>query len=153
MALRWIFWLCALAIAASAAWRYRDVLTAPAKPQPPPKPFVFDNGSARDIAPADAASAVVQAAPPRSGGLRKCVRGSETVYTDAACAKGFKEQAIATDRVNVLSAPPGAPAPKAAAAAPGASPGPQLLRDKLDLSGEARLREKAIERAVEAQGR
>ena len=149
MTLRAIFWLALALIAASAAWRYRDALTGGTAPPPPSKPFEFDNGTLREYAPPASGGQAAAAA----GTMRKCVRGNEVLYTNFACAAGYREKPIAADRVNVLPSVGAARPAVPPGAAPGVSAGPALLRDKLDLSQDARLREKAMERAVEAQSK
>jgi hypothetical protein len=149
MSLRFIFWLAIALIAAAAGWRYRDTITGAAlgTPAAPKKSFEFDNGTLRDIPVAVPGAPALK--PP--GTMRKCVRGYETTYTNFSCPAGFKERPMtAADRVNVVpSTSATRPAPTAGAEPPGIS----SLRDKFDISQDARLREKAMERAVDAQGR
>ena len=151
MTLRMIFWFAMALIAASAAWRYRDALTGAVAPtqSAPRKAFEFDNGTLREYAPPASGAQALTAA----GTMRKCVRGNEVLYTHFACAAGYREKPIAADRVNVLPSVGAARPAALPGAAPGVSAGPALLRDKLDLSQDARLREKAMERAVEAQSK
>jgi hypothetical protein len=135
-------------IAASAAWRYRGAMSSGAPTAPSvSKPFEFDNGTVREQ-PAPA-SAVASSRP---GGLRKCVRGNEVAYTDKVCAPGFREKPVASDRVSLVASPAAAP-PTTLSGAASQSAGPALLRDKLDLSQDARLRDKVMERAIESNSK
>lgn len=85
-----------------SAWRWRDSsLLAPliGRPPPPPKAIVFDNGTVRAQPASEAASAEVIALPV-PGGMRKCVKRSEVIYTDRPCPPGMKEADIDSSRFN-----------------------------------------------------
>lgn len=113
---------------------------------PAPKAFVFDNGSVRDtVVPASApvGKAVVLSPP---GALRKCVRGDRVSYSNLTCPEGFREKPVATEGLSVL---PAAPTPARTAPADRAS----ALREGQEPRPDDKLRQKMIDRAVEAEGR
>lgn len=85
------------------------------------------------------ASAQTAAAP--AAPLRKCVKGQQVAYTNAACPPGHKEQAVTAAPVNVL---PATPVPEAAPA----SSAP-LLHQALDVKQEPTLKDKMMERAID----
>ena len=140
-----IFLAFALLVASSAAWHYRGVFS----PQPDensskPKAIVFDNGTVRDYtpaAPASGASPIAQQAP---GALRKCVKGTETVYTNFACPPKFKEKAVASDRVTVLT-DQGVAAPSSRPATPEGRP---VLREVLDGGADESAKDRVMQRAL-----
>ena len=123
---------------------------------PKPREIVFDNGSVRDLtAPAASAPAakVNELSPP--GVMRKCVRGDQISYSNLTCPAGFRERPIKAEPVTVVPAVR-VPATPAAAAPPGQSPGPnnpRSLRDALDLKPDEQLRQRMIDRAVEAEAK
>lgn len=107
MNLKWIFGGAGVAIVLAFGWRAWQAgpLRAVWTEAPAPAAIVFDNGSVRDLAPASApASAVVQALALK-GGMRKCVRRSEVIYTDRPCPHGMSEQGIDRSRFNVVGDP------------------------------------------------
>lgn len=137
-----------LLMAIGAGWRHRAVIHDGLEPTASrPKPLVFDNGTVRDV-PAPAARPT--AALTRADGLRKCVRGSQTTYTNFDCPAGFKQKNVTTDRVTVLEAQAGRAAPASKPKAAGAQ---RRLQDALDLSADDKLRERMMERAVDAGSR
>ncbi|MBL8306477.1 MAG: hypothetical protein JNM33_07250 [Rubrivivax sp.] len=143
MTLRWMVLVVAALLLASVAWRYRSQISAWLAPEPLPRAIVFDNdASAPPPLPASAAAGPLVRPP---GVMRKCVRGSQTSYTDRPCPPGFRERDLAADRVTVLPA-----APVAAASQPGQR---KTLKQALDVADEDRLRERMIERAVEGATR
>lgn len=149
--------VAAVLVAAAVAWKYRHDLSALAVAEaPPPAPFVFDNGSVRERPVRDDAAASAPRSLPR-GVLRKCVRGSETSYTNVECPPGTKERRVDDSRVTVLETGGSArPASTPASAPTSASEGGarKTLRDALDLNGpDPQLRERAIDRAIQGSGR
>lgn len=143
MSLRWVVAGLAALLLASMAWRYRGIANAWMTPEPPLRPVLFDNDHASVPPPPGSAAATPAARPP--GALRKCVRGGETAYTDRSCPPGFRERDVAADRVTVLPAAPQAAASQAARR--------KTLKQALDVADEDRLRERMIDRAVEAGSR
>lgn len=147
-----------LAIAALAAvimsiafsmWRggaVRDWLRT--TPDRPPE-IVFDNGSVRDTPspPASSPSRAVALSPP--GALRKCVRGDQVTYSNLTCPPGFREKEIAKDRVTVV---PGVRTPPSPPLQPAAKPH-ESMREVLDLKRDEKLRQRMIDKAVEAEAR
>ncbi len=136
----------ALLFLLSGAWRYRHAVNEWLTPPPPPKPILFDNGTVRQYAPPASqpgGKAVVAALPP--GVLRKCVRGSETSYTNLSCPPGFREKPVDGSRVSVVPAGERAAVP-AAAAPPGQAR--KTLNDALDLSKDEQLRQRIMDRAI-----
>jgi hypothetical protein len=147
-----------LAIAALAAvtlsvafsmWRggtFRDWLRT--TPDKPPE-IVFDNGSVRDLPlpPASAPSKGITLSPP--GALRKCVRGEQVTYSNLTCPPGFREREIAKDRVTVI---PGVRTPQSTAVQSAAKPH-EAMKDALDLKRDEKLRQRMIDKAVEAEAR
>lgn len=132
-------------LALAMAFGQRDRLTGWLKPEPPPKPIVFDNGTVRDVAGAASAAAAPVAQSLPMGTMRKCVRGSETQYTNVPCPAGFKELTVSGDRVTVVSSSDAKPK-----AAPGAEPAGERrknVRDLVDADG-GQMREKMIDRAT-----
>ncbi len=150
MILRLLGWLAlaALALAVLAGLqREGSFLGRLLRPEPPPRPIVFDNGTVRSHG---AASQPGAAARPQArlapGALRRCSRGSETAYTDRACPPGFTEGTVSRGTVNVLS---GGGAPRPAAQDTPRPPARSTLHDVLDLGADPRLRERTMERALE----
>ena len=143
--MKYIFLAFAILVASSAAWHYRGAFS----PQPydnaaTPKAIVFDNGSVRDYTstvPASGTAASTQQAP---GALRKCVKGSETVYTNFACPPKFKEKAVASDRVTVLT-DQGVAAPSSRPATPEGRP---VLREVLDGGADESAKDRVMQRAL-----
>lgn len=74
-------------------------------------------------------------------GVRKCVRGSEVVYTSEACPPGHAEQGMQRGTLNVVTATP-VPKPAASAGRTG------TVRDLAVTPGEPTLMDKHIERAT-----
>ena len=160
MLLRMLAALGLLALLASVifslhrAGHFRAWLAGTADPKP--REIVFDNGSVRDLA-APAASApptkLTELSPP--GVMRKCVRGDRVTYSNLTCPAGFRERPIKAEAVTVVPAVR-APATPSAAAPPGQAPGPdnpRSLRDALDLKPDEQLRQRMIDRAVEAEAK
>jgi hypothetical protein len=116
-----------------AAWQHRDRLIAATEQRALPAL----NKLAKEVSP--------QSEAPLAHGktaLRKCLRGTEVIFTDAACPAGFKGQAVVADRVTVVPAadiPPPATSQSSSATA---------LHQALELDKNAQLGEKIIERAV-----
>lgn len=149
---RSLVWLAA-AVAAFAlfSWNQRqgDPIGRLLRPEPPPRPFEFDNGTVRRHAPPasqpDGARARTPLAP---GALRKCSRGTEVSYTDRACPPGHAEGGLTRGTMNVIGAD-GAPR-QAAREAPPQPAGRSSLYDVLDPGADAaRLRQRTMERALE----
>ncbi len=124
-----------------------------------PSAIVFDNGSVRDLAAPAApgasapATKVTELSPP--GAIRKCVRGDRVTYSNLTCPAGFRERPIKAEPVTVVPAVR-LPATPPAAALPGQAPGqnnPRSLRDVLDLKPDEQLRQRMIDRAVEAEAK
>ena len=114
-----------------------------------PREIVFDNGSVRD-APAPAASSPSRTAalsPP--GVMRKCVRGDRVTYSNLTCPAGFRERPISQEGVTVVPAVVTATSPKAQS---GTAPH-QAMREALDLNRDEKLRQRMIDKAVEAEAR
>ena len=87
--------------------------------------------------------------------MRKCVRGDQISYSNLTCPAGFRERPIKAEPVTVVPAVR-VPATPAAAAPPGQAPGPsnpRSLRDALDLKPDEQLRQRMIDRAVEAEAK
>lgn len=142
-------------LAASAAWRDRAAIDRwlQAGPSAQAKPIVFDNGTVREP-PAAASQPFAAAVSLLPGMLRKCVRGGQTTYTDIDCPNGFQQRTVAADRVSIVDAP--ADGSARASAAPRSSTRPaaqRRLHDALDLSQDSRLRERVMERAIDAGSR
>ncbi len=144
-------WPAVALVVALVAWRHRDELKEFFSPPPEPaKPIVFDNGTVRDTTPpppeADAAAAP---APLPRGVMRKCLRGSEVNYTDRECPPGFKEKPVSGSKFTVVPGQGGGAAnPSPPPAKPGADR-PKTLKDALDMRPDDRLRERAIDRAID----
>jgi hypothetical protein len=118
---------------------------------PPPKPIVFDNGSVRDTlpAPASAPSTVTVLSPP--GVLRKCVRGDRVTYSNLTCPEGFRERTVSDDKLTVVPAPATAKPPAKTATAE-TRPG-RALQGALDVQADEKLRQRMIDRAVDAEAK
>jgi hypothetical protein len=133
----------------SVAWRYRhsEFITGAKSPAAKPAPLQFDNGSVRaPVLPASGADGQTPLPMPPVG-LRKCVKGGTTTYTDGLCPTGSKERTIDQGSVSVL---PGAkPGPVSGAAAPLNKPGPKTIRDVLVPPDESqRLRDQRMDRVI-----
>ncbi len=130
-------------------WRggsFRAWLTT--TPDKPPE-IVFDNGSVRDV-PAPAASAVQRTAalsPP--GVMRKCVRGDRVTYSNLTCPAGFRERPVSQEGVTVV---PGVKTSSSATSQPSAAPH-EKMREALDLKRDEKLRQRMIDKAVEAEAK
>jgi hypothetical protein len=79
------------------------------------------------------------AASKGAGGLRKCLSGTQTTYTDEACPPGSREMPISSGNVTVVPATRGARATDTDKAAPGES-----ARSKVDMN----LRDKRVEQVI-----
>jgi hypothetical protein len=139
------------------AGHFRAWLAGTADPKP--REIVFDNGSVRDLAAPAApgasapATKLTELSPP--GVMRKCVRGDRVTYSNLTCPAGFRERPIKAEPVTVVPAVR-VPATPPAAAPPGQAPGPnnpRSLRDALDLKPDEQLRQRMIDRAVEAEAK
>jgi hypothetical protein len=146
MALKAILCALVLALLASIGWRCRqsELIQSWTRIEHESRPIVFDNGTAREVAPSAPSSGPI-GSPTALHTLRRCQRGSEVVYTDNPCQQGFREQPVSRGSVSFLG---GQTAPRGAASA-SPQPLPQsTLREVLGDSGNAGLRDKRIERAI-----
>lgn len=137
-----------LLVLLSIGWRFSRSDTVQAWLHPPdrrPASIVFDNGTVRQTEPA---SGPVELGDPirPPGGMRKCKKGKETVYTDRSCPPGTREVVIANGTVNVL--PGQAPAPTDARSPAGRLPQASAIRDVLDVNDQGQLRQKRIDQVV-----
>jgi hypothetical protein len=90
MSIKLIFGVLVLLVLGAWGWqRHGAALLRPA--EAPLAPFRFDNDPPR---PAPAAEA--------RGGLRKCLKGGQVLYTDGACPEGSKPQAVDGGAVTVV---------------------------------------------------
>ena len=146
MALKAIFWVALLALLGSIMWRYvepgafNDWLKGRGAT---PKPFVFDNGTVREI-PSRPSPDVPISAPQLAKAIRKCQRGAEMIYTDNPCQQGFSDQPISNGSVTAVEAGPRADFPDGAAPA---SRRP-VLREFRNESGGLSLTQKHIDHLV-----
>ena len=146
MALKTIFWGLILALLGSILWRYlepgafNDWLKVRGAT---PKPFVFDNGTLREI-PARTAPDLPISAPNLAKAVRKCQRGAEVVYTDNPCQPGFSDQPIRNGSMTVVEAS------RQANPLNEASPASRrpALRGLVHESGADSLNQKRVERLV-----
>ena len=69
----------------------------------PRKVIQFDNGSVRDLSAASGAASAVTQQLPLKGGMRKCVKRKEVVYTDRPCPDGMQEADIDKSRFNLVN--------------------------------------------------
>jgi hypothetical protein len=76
------------------------------------------------------------------GAMRKCVRKQEILYTDKACPAGMTFASVQGGAVNVVESN-SVPKEKTKS-----DQGRSSLRDVLDVSGNANIKEKMIERAI-----
>jgi hypothetical protein len=143
VSLRWVVVGVLVLLLASVAWRYRGMAQAWLTPEPPLRPVLFENDHATPPPPPGSAAATPAMRAP--GAMRKCVRGGDTTYTDRSCPPGFRERDVAADRVTVLPA-----APQAVASQAGRR---KTLKQALDVADDDRLRERMIDRAVQAGSR
>jgi hypothetical protein len=114
------------------------------RPDAPSKEIKFDNGSVRDVA-RDAASATKITSAEDAlapGAMRKCVRKQEILYTDKTCPAGTTFASVQGGAVNVVESNP---VPKEKTKS---DQGRSSLRDALDVSGNANIKEKMMERAI-----
>ena len=91
--------------------------------------------------PADAAPKPM---PSGAAGIRKCLRGSEVLYTQGACPPGSREAALTQGSITVvppIKATPQAAAPEAGASRPN-------VRTLLRPPGEPDLRERQMDRVI-----
>ncbi len=139
---------------ASAGWRWRGDIDAWLNPASPgvSKPIVFDNGTVREPPP-PASQPFAARLSQVPGGLRKCVKGSQTSYTNFDCPAGFKERAVAADWVSVVDGRAGGSARAAGPASSSGNSAQKRLHDALDLSHDPRLRERVMDRAIDAGSR
>jgi hypothetical protein len=132
-----------------SAWRHRDDAWVQAlwRPEAPPKPVVFDNGSVRAAAqPMVPASAAAKGPDNLPGQMKKCIKGKQVVYTDQPCEAGAKVASVSGGNVTVV--PSIAPKPAAPAQGAQAPSGRSTLHDALDLNGNDNIRDKMMERAI-----
>ena len=130
------------------AWRHRDDAWVQAlwRPEAPPKPVVFDNGSVRDSAVRMPPQPKAEGPDNLPGQMKKCVRGKQVIYTDQPCESGAKVVAVTGGNVTVVpSLTPKASAPTSA--------GPtqadrSTLHQALDVHGQDNMRDKMMERAI-----
>ncbi len=124
----------AVLLLASIGWRYRNapVITAWMSPDPPAAAKIeFDNGTVRDYS---AASQPGQGNDSRnlgSGGVRKCKKGAEIIYTNEACPQGAKEHQMTGGTISVV---PGHGQPKPATPSPMDAPRRATVYDAMDAS-------------------
>ena len=150
MALKTIFWVLALALLGSVVWHYSGSTAVKNLIDPDAvkkKPFVFDNGSVREIAASAPSAAPITApitAPNVVTAMRKCQRGAEVIYTDNPCQKGFLNQPIRNGSVTVVEGNPGSKS----LGEPLRPPVRPVLQEPQDGSGRVGLREKRIDRLV-----
>lgn len=144
-----VAWFAVAALALAALlWQQRgsDPIGRLLRPEPPARPFEFDNGTVRRQGPpASQPDGLRARAPTPPGALRKCTRGTETAYTDRDCPPGFREGGLSRGTVNVIGGGTPRPAPQPAARPAGRS----SLHDVLDPGADLRLRERTMERALE----
>ena len=130
------------------AWRHRDDAWVQAlwRPEAPPKPVVFDNGSVRDSAVRMPPQPKAEGPDNLPGQMKKCIKGKQVVYTELPCDAGAKVAAVTGGNVTVVPSDTPKPAtqPQGAQAAAGRS----NLHDALDLNGNDNLRDKMMERAI-----
>lgn len=137
MARSWLVPGALLVVAAAALAKYSEQISAWLAPPPPPKPFVFDNGSVREPP--------VVTRPPlaqQTGPLKRCEKAGSVTYTDQPCAPGAKARPVGGS-MSVVDGYPTAAAPASSAA--GAQ---QQLRRALDVDGPT-LRDRSAAAAVE----
>lgn len=92
----------AVAFVLLSAWRWRDsswLAPVLGREAPPARPIVFDNGTVRAQPASEPASGQTLALPV-PGGMRKCVKRGEVIYTDRVCPPGMKEADIDSSRFN-----------------------------------------------------
>jgi hypothetical protein len=147
MALRTIFWVALVLIGVAAVFGgrgsrlLRDWLGSNAPVEP--RVIHFDNGSVRDPQPGTPAPATT--AIPKAGTLRKCLRAGETLYTNSTCPPGSRELYVEKGTVNVVEGGLAKPAAEAGAAS---EPRRKTVRDVLDMSDSAEMKQKRIDRVV-----
>lgn len=134
----WVVPGALLVVAAAALAKYGDRLGAWLSPPPPPKPFVFDNGTVREppvVSPRPLAG--------QTGTLKRCEKNGVVTYTDQPCAPGAKAKPVGGSMSVVDAYPaPAAPAPSAAGGAQ------QQLRRALDVEGPT-LRDRSATAAAD----
>jgi len=101
---RIIGWAAAAVLVAMFGWKFRGPIAEWVRTAAPVKPFVFDNGTVRQREAASDAPMQANARPLRNGELRKCVRGTETTYTNVECPRGYAEKTVDKSGLNVLPA-------------------------------------------------
>jgi len=147
MALKRFFVVLGVLLLLAAGWRLWRSESVQLWLNPTPEQRLqirFDNGTVRQAA---SAASVVPGSARVAGGLRKCQRGAQVVYTDGLCAPGATEQAVTRGTVNVM--PGHGPAPAAAAAAAGPTTPPRgNLHDVADRSAEMTISERRLQQAV-----
>ena len=102
----------AVLLMASIGWRYRNapVITAWLSPdQPAAARIEFDNGTVRDYSAASQPSQGNDSRNLGPGGVRKCKKGAEIIYTNEACPHGAKEHQMTGGTISVV---PGDTTPK-----------------------------------------
>lgn len=145
MVLKRLFGVMAALLLLAVGWRLWHSPALHAWLNPPPEQRLqirFDNGTVRQAAPAASGAARV------AGGLRKCQRGAQVVYTDGLCAPGATEVPVSRGTVNVLPGN-GPAAGTTAAAAPGpVSPPRGSLHEVADRSAEMTIHERRLQQVV-----
>lgn len=136
----------ALLLAAAVAWRYRNADFIRELTHGRPQAAVqipFDNGTVRQYEKARPDARPGAAGP---GGVRKCRRGAEIVYTGVECPAGARELPMQGGTLSVVA---GQQAP-ATPSQRGGGPGERrsTLHDVLDRSGDIDITNRRIERAT-----
>ncbi|WP_146219436.1 hypothetical protein [Sphaerotilus hippei] len=148
MLLKRLFLGSLLLILLAAGWRHRHAQWVQALLSPKDTRAVqipFDNGSVRDVGPGPAPRPPARLSDVPIGGVRKCQKGGEVIYTDRACPRGGQEQPIRQGTVNVVAGQPRPAAESGQAAGPQPLIASPLIAPHLDGPG---LRGRQIERAV-----
>lgn len=147
MAIKAIFWVTLLALATAAGWHYRRAEWVqgwihPRSAKPPA--IKFDNGSVRDADASSQPTAMASQATPL-GGIRKCRKGGQVVYTDGTCPPGAQEQPLRNGTVTIISGQAGTKSANAGEPAPQRA----TLRDVLDPPEEVSLKDKRMQKIVD----
>lgn len=104
----------------------------------------FDLGSKIDLKPPINLQSSTAQSP---NGLKKCVQGSQVIYTDTNCPVGFKDSHITTGNVTILPSV----TPSTSSASPTSShtanelDGQKRLHKALDLQSENKIQRKDID--------
>lgn len=151
MTIKHIFWGLLFMVLASIGWRYKNAEAVQNFLHPQPTQVAdiqFDKMEPPSAGPApgpgESMKPVSQAAPVarKVGGMRKCKKGREVIYTDGDCPTGSKELGMNGGSLTVVQSPSDTATPEKD------TPRPNVRNLLVDPEKDAELRNKRMDRIV-----